>query len=71
MQFGVCITLNPIILGKLLETRLLVSSPVLGRSKILVFFTSQRCCVNDDEVLSQFSNGASTNNSWSVTGKGF
>lgn len=71
MQFGVCITLNPIILGRLLETKLLVSSPILGRSKILVFFTSLECCINGYEVLSQFNNGASTNNSWSVTEKGF
>lgn len=52
MQFGICFTLNPVILGKLLETRLLVSSPIFGRSKILVFFMSQRCCINYYEMLS-------------------
>lgn len=34
-------------------------------------FTSWRCCINDYEVLSQFSNKASTNSCWSVTEKGF
>lgn len=52
MQFGVCFILNAVIFGKLLEARLLVSSPVLGRSKFPVFFISQRCRINDYEVLS-------------------